>query len=330
MRTLFRHLFPAVLCTVIFSGCAAVRTEFYREETKFLYETGCQSYKQGDYADANRFFQQVIDLDPQYGPAHAGLGNLAMIDEDYQQAFVFYKQAITCDPELEDDLLPLLLSSDTHRQREPLVKAGVSLVDIYRLFMAEDIVRAESMLGRNLPLELLAADAVSITPGQLGELRHRSAELARHHPLPSRVKLLVAYILFHAETEHQLIIELLSSLAQDDDDQQNRREAYILLGRAMEHIGRKNSAVDAYLAAVEEGASLSAVAHYLARLYRVDIASVIPNPPLQVRAVPPEPDTIELIPIAPVSIPDLRSPAQVGHIGGLPVVTQEKQENDPE
>jgi hypothetical protein len=56
----------------------------------------------------------------------------------------------------------------------------------------------------------------------------------------------------------------------------------------------------------------------------------MPNPPLQVRAVPPEPDTIELIPIAPVSIPDLRLPAQIGHIGGLPVVTQEKQENDPE
>lgn len=329
MKTRFRHCFPALLCILLLSGCTALRTEFYREETKYLYEIGCQSYKQGDYDRARLSFNQVIDVDPVYGPAYAALGNLAMIEENYDQAFALYTQAISCAPELEKDILPLLLSSEAHRQREPLVKAGVRLADLYRLFMAGEIEKAETILHLNLPLELIASDAGSLTPGQFQELRHLSEELARNHSLPPRVSLLAAYIIFYAETDDNLVIELLSS-PQPDSHQQLRQEAYILLGRTLERVGRKNSAVDAYLAAVAQGKPLTEVAHYLARLYRTDIAAIVPAPPPQIQTAEATTDTIEFQPLDFPQWPANQPPATTGQIPSQPGVKQMRQNFDSE
>jgi hypothetical protein len=63
--------------------------------------------------------------------------------------------------------------------------------------------------------------------------------------------------------------------------------------------------VDAYLEAVEAGLPMTEVAHHLARVYRVDIASILPSNDLAAEdAAPPEPAGIAIttyLPPAPAA-----------------------------
>ncbi len=276
MKQSTNFIISLLLFTFFLSGCAHLRTEFYRDETKHLYETGCQFYKQGDYENSRTLFEETVSLDPDYGPAHAALGNLAMIREEYENAYNHYQQAISCDPELRKELLPFLMVSNMHKVREPLTKAGVDLAKIFPLFMADKKEELQLLFEEDLPIELLAKDSVSLTPGQLAELHQKASEVALYLPKSSSYRLFVSYLLFNSERFDQITGKLLGSIIRSTEGDQ-LQDAYVLLGRLHERMGDNNEAVDAYLAAVDAGKPLEDVAHYLARIYQVDIAKVIPE-----------------------------------------------------
>ena len=278
MKTIISHVLVLFALTLI--GCTSMRTEFFREETKHLYTTGCESYKQGDYEKAKSAFEEVVSLDPDYGPAHAALGNLAMIEEDYEQAHCHYKDAIDHDPELKKDLLPFLLLSDMHNVREPLVKAGVELSTIYPLLMDEKYEELAAIFSKDLPIELLANDTVSLTPGQIGELRQKAANIASQATGPDSFRLFLSYLLFYDEQYNQITNDLLSTLIKEQSGI-NLQNSFVLLGRLNERMGNKKEAVRSFVAAVKAGKPIKEVAHHLARIYKVDLETILPPEPEQ-------------------------------------------------
>lgn len=293
MKNYLLYIITALFLLNLVGGCTQVRTEFYRNETSHLYEEGVQLYKQGEYENSRNNFEDIILLDPDYGPAHAALGNLAMIREDYRVAFIHYNEAITNDPELQEDLLPLLLNSDSYQQRAPLLKAGISLAQIYELVLAEEIVELNDLLVQELPLELLAKDTLSLTPGQFGELRQKAAEIALFDDFSLNSQLLFGYILFYSDDYNNLVGTLLEKINKDPGvTKLILQESLILLGRLQERSGKKNSAVDSFLAAVDAGKTMEDVAHYLARIYGVDIETILPDKEQNITIAVPKPEPV--------------------------------------
>ena len=257
------------------SACSTFRTEIYREETLHRYKAACKLYKQGDYENARIEFEKIIGMDPDYGPAHAALGNLALIGEDYHGALEQYQKAVAVDPELEADLQPLILVAGAHKEREPLMKAGIALDQIYELIMSDRLDELETLLEKDVPLLLLANDTMGITPGRLGEMQRKAVEIADPEKGSARLRLFLGYLLFSGQVNEQVAITAINS-AVPKTTGPDRQEAFIVLGQLHERQGEANKAVDAYLAAVDDGLPMREVAHHLARVYRVDLASVLP------------------------------------------------------
>lgn len=276
----YQYSLPIKLLLLVFlatSGCAPLRTEFYRNETKHLYTTGCDSYKQGDYQQAQESFLKIVKLDPDYGPAYAALGNIAMIEENYNEAFQYYTQAVSFDPELEKELQPLLISANSHKIRQPLIASGVELSRVYDLVMKGKIQELGLLLQGDIPLELLAKDYMSLTPGKISELQQKVLEYAPTLQATVNVHLLFGYLLFYGELDDRVTSTFLEEYL-GVADTSAKQQIYVLLGRLHERQGKLNRAVDDFLAAVDAGTPIEQVAHYLARIYKVDIETIVPTP----------------------------------------------------
>ena len=270
------HFTVLIVCGLLFTGCTQLRTEFYRSETAHLYKVGCTLYSQGDYAAAGEVFEELLVLDPDYGPAYVSLGNLAMLNEQYELACDYYEQALAHDPELEKDVLPFLAVSTMHRERKPLVDRGIDLAKLYPLLMEKRIDEIEPLLAGDIPLELLAKDNATVTPGQLHEMRGVAVELSENQTISENFQLFLAYLLFHGEAQAPVVEELLARTQQIAEGGA-KQEAHILMGRLQQRKGSKAEAVNHYLAAVSAGSTLEQVAHYLAKIYRVDLAAILPS-----------------------------------------------------
>ena len=282
-----------LLQTMLFS-CSGLRTEIYREETRHRYNQACRLYKQGDYQTAESELETIIGLDPDYGQAHAALGNLALVGEDYSGALAHYQKAVAVDPELEAELRPLIMVAGAHAERAPLQKAGVGLDQIYPLMMADRRAEVEALLAKDIPLQLLANDTLGITPGRLGEMQRKLAETANPMIGSVRYRLFSGYFLFYGQNDDALATAVIQS-AVDEAAGRERQEALVVLGKLHERQGEANEAVDAYLSAVAAGLPMTDVAHHLARVYRVDIESILqPIEEPADDAVPQEPMRIEM------------------------------------
>jgi tetratricopeptide (TPR) repeat protein len=294
-----------LLQTILFS-CSGLRTEIYREETRHRYNQACKLYKQGDYQTARSELETIIGLDPDYGPAHAALGNLALIGEDYSGALIHYQAAVAVDPELEAELRRLIMVARAHKEREPLQKAGVGLDQVYPLIMADRTAEVEALLDQDIPLQLLANDSMGITPGKLGELQHKIAETADPLMGSVRYRLFLGYLLFFGQIDDALATAMIQSVV-DEATVRDRQEALVIMGQLYERRGKANEGVDAYLAAVDAGLPMTEVAHHLARVYRVDIETILPSKAAPAEdAASQEPMRIEMATHLPPSpAPDL-------------------------
>jgi tetratricopeptide (TPR) repeat protein len=282
-----------LLQTILFS-CSGLRTEIYRNETRHRYNQACKHYKQGDYQTARAELETIIGFDPDYGPAHAALGNLALIGEDYPRALIHYQAAVAADPELEAELRSLIMVARAHKEREPLQKAGVGLDQVYPLIMADRTAEVEALLDQDIPLQLLANDSMGITAGKLGELQHKIAETADPLMGSVRYRLFLGYLLFFGQIDDALATAMIQSVV-DEATGRDRQEALVIMGRLHERRGKANAAVDAYLAAVDAGLPMTEVAHHLARVYRLDIETImLPQAAPDEDASPQKPMRIEI------------------------------------
>ncbi len=257
-------------------GCSSIRTEFFRGETRYVYNRGCRQYKQGEYDAARESFKEVLVLDPDYGPAHGALGNLALAGASYDSALAHYHKALRVDPELEADLRSLIMVAATRAARKPLARENIDLKQVYLLAVADKQTELEALLSSVFPLDILANDTLSITPAELGELQLKAAAVADPGKGSVRYRLFMAHVLFSARTDSALaaaLIERAAPHAESDD----KKRAYVLLGQVRERLGDFNLAVDAYLTAVNAGLPLTDVAHRLARIYTVNVESILPE-----------------------------------------------------
>jgi len=278
-----------ILILLFVQACGNLRTELYREETLHRYQAACRLYREGDYTGAGEGFEAVLSMDPDYGPAHAALGNLALIQEDYPGALSHYRAAVAAAPELEADLQPFIMVGQAHKERAPLQEAGISLNQLYPLIMGDRRAEVEVLLNKDIPLRLLANDTMGITPGRLGEIQHKIAETADSLAGSVRYRLFAGYLLFFGQTDDDLAAVLVGGAA-DETAGRERQEALVVLGQLHERRGEPNAAVDAYLAAVDAGLPMTEAAHHLARIYRVDIETILPSKDTaEEETAPPDP-----------------------------------------
>jgi tetratricopeptide (TPR) repeat protein len=273
--TFTQQIFVVLFCFLLFS-CSTLRTELFREETHHRYKQACTLYQQGDYDSAREEFETVLDFDPDYGPAHAALGNLAMIKEAYTEAAEHYGRAIEVDPELEAELAAMRTVAAAHTRREPLRRAEVSLGQVYPLVMEDKQAELEAVLEKEIPLDLLAGDTMSITPGKMREMQAKIAETVRLEKGSVRYRLFAGYLLFYGKTNDAIAAKVILETAPAAETTEQQK-AFVMLGHLCERLGKKNDAVNAYLAAVHAGLPLADVAHHLARVYGVDIATILPE-----------------------------------------------------
>jgi len=293
MKSITPYVF-LLLLFFCFSGCSTLQTEFFREETRYIYNSGCRQYRQGNYDTARELFKKVLDVDPDYGPAHGALGNLALLGASYESALAHYREAIRADPELEVALRPFILAASVQSARRPLREANIDLRQVYLLMMGDKQAELEVLLSNDVPLDLLANDTLSITASELGELRLKAAAGADPGKGSARYRLFTAYFLFYGRTDSELaaaLIEQAAPYAKIED----RKDAYVFLGKIRERLGDFNLAVDAYLMAVNAGQPLADVAPHLARIYNVDMESILSeNKKRDLGPSPPGPPRIEL------------------------------------
>jgi tetratricopeptide (TPR) repeat protein len=217
-------------------ACSGLRTEFYREETLHLYQGACKLYEEGDYEPAGTGFEAVLAMDPDYGPAHAGLGHLALIREDYPGALAHYRHALAADPDLEADLQPFITVALAHQERAPLEETGISLDQICSLIMADRRAEVEAILAKKIPLKQLASDTMGITPGRLGEMQQKIAATAGPLAGSMRYRLFAGYVLFYGQTDDTLATPMIASAAYEATGRE-RQEALVVLGQLHERQG---------------------------------------------------------------------------------------------
>ncbi|MCP3952690.1 MAG: tetratricopeptide repeat protein, partial [Desulfobacterales bacterium] len=259
-----------MLLVILTCGCAGLRTEFYRGETRYIYNRGCQSYKQGDFGEARESFEKVLALDPNYGPAHGALGNLDLVKGDPETAIGHYQNAVRVDPGLETVMRPFIVAATAQAARVPIIKAGVDLRSAYKLVMANKQAELEALLTKDVPLDLLAKDTLSIAPSELGELAKKVAVSADAEKGSVRYRLFSAYLLFFTRKEPALAVALIEKTVADAEIE-DRKKAYVILGQIRERSGDFNLAVDAYLMAVNAGLPISDAAYHLSRIYGLDV-----------------------------------------------------------
>ena len=274
MNTVIKYLIISILLIIVLaSGCGNIRSEFCRGETHYLYNQGNRAYRSGEFDIACECFRQVVELDPRYACAHAGLGNVALIMGDFADAERCYRQAIELEPGLEKILTPLLVACLEKKARQPLEKCGVDLRKVFVLLSEDNEKELDKALSKNVPLDLLAKDTLSLSLKELIKLQDVILEKARSGIGSSRCRLFYGYFLFYADQQEHRAIRVFEDVV-EQIPMKERQEIYVMIGRLSEKTDRNNEAVSAYLKAVSAGLPMSGVAPYLSGIYGVPVEEI--------------------------------------------------------
>ncbi len=260
-----------LLCTA--SGCGPLRTEFYRAETKHLYEVACDFYKEGDYQRAAAHLDRVIVLDPNYGAAYATQAHLKLLEEDYQAASQLYQEAITRDPELKPVVKGYLALIEIQLARQPLEEAGIDLAFLHQMLMDEHFDALATRLNPETPYDLLARDTLTLNTHQRKELIEQAAVL-HNRITDNQIRLLFAHLFFHNRSHESETTILLAQLAESAEPG-ILQHALMLQGRVHERHGNPAAAIDSYLAAMDSGLPVEQISPALARMYGTDLDTVL-------------------------------------------------------
>jgi tetratricopeptide (TPR) repeat protein len=212
-------------------------------------------------------------MDPYYGQAHAAIGNIALIQGDNKTALVNYRKALHVDPELEKEMIPLIQTAVVKSTREPLIMAEVDLKKVHRLVMANQMSELETLLAKDIPLDVLAKDTFPVTPSEIGELVARIATITSPDEGSVRYRLFSAYLLYFSQQDLNLAVALIERAATQADNA-DIKKAYLVLGQMREQMGNFNLAVDAYLMAFQSGLPDAVAAEYISKVYGLDVESM--------------------------------------------------------
>ena len=267
----FKILFFFAVISLLFpllSGCGGLRSEFFRRETQYLYNQGSRAYRSGEFDKARAYFRQVVKLDPGYARAHAGLGNTALVRGDFDEAEQRYRRAMELEPGLEKKLKPLLTACLEKKARQPLEKCGLDLGKVLALLSGDNGKGLDKALSRDVPLDLLSRDTLSLTLKELVKLRDIILEKARSGTGSYRCRLFYGYFLFNSDGQERLAARVLEGVAEEAPVKE-RQKIYMMTGRLMEKMGENSRAAGAYLKAVDAGLPMSEAAPSLSRIYGV-------------------------------------------------------------
>ena len=256
------------------SGCGLLRSEFFRGETGYLYNQGLKAYKAGNFDKALEYFERATKKDPHYARALAGLGNVALIREEFDKAERYYRQTMDIEPGLKKEILPLLMAAKERKARQPLIECGVDLKKVFTLLSTNREKELEGLLATDVPLDLLARDTISLTLKELAELQKLIASHADRGRGSLRLRLFYGLFLFNSHQQDRLATKVMEEVAKDLSGEE-QQEAYIKLGRLYERTARENKAISAYLKAVKAGRPMNEVAPLLADIYGVPVEEII-------------------------------------------------------
>jgi tetratricopeptide (TPR) repeat protein len=151
-------------------GCAALRSEWYREETRGLYREGCERYGAGEVDAAEAIFRRVVALDPGYAEAYLVLGQIALVRGRPETAEDLFRRALETDGGLAGAVRPLLLRSRQAASRQAREAADLTLAGVLSLFTTGDEAAIETAFASARGLDATAMDPASVSPAERSRL----------------------------------------------------------------------------------------------------------------------------------------------------------------
>ena len=240
------RLFCLFLILVI-SGCSFLRSEFYRNQTDFLYAQANRAYSEGRYDEAMEEYKEVLSLDPTYSEAYVGLGHIAMVQGHRGEAIEYYEKALLLDPKLRPRLQGLIYAASlgdkvapkdfsTHLLEEKFNQGSCeeiveelnckdSLTEVENFWLIRSLVRLKDYKGAALVVNKMFADQATLgkLAGRIGHLDtflskgYKDAledfrTLAEVNPRCSECQYLYGVILFNNSSNYNEAIKIFEGL----------------------------------------------------------------------------------------------------------------------
>jgi tetratricopeptide (TPR) repeat protein len=271
----FRYACPyfilGVALLLLLFGCSAMRTEFYREESKHLYNQAKADYERGDYHSAREHFTRITEHDPACAHAWVGLGNICYLDNDMKTAETYYRKAVGLDPGLQEQIQAHTLNAAYKKKQLDFLKKPFNLQKALYLLSAGNTAEFDRLASASTSLAEVAQATFAVSFAEIADLEIVIRKRLADNNAPPETRLFCGYFLLFNTAggrEHALLhIQETAALVADP----LRQEAFTVLGRHYCHSGDVNKAIIYFKAALEAGAPMESFAPELAKIYRIPL-----------------------------------------------------------
>lgn len=131
----------------------------------------------------------------------------------------------------------------------------------------------ENLLSKDVPLELVAKDTLSLTLEELLKLRALIVKRVDAGGGSHRYRLFFGYFLFCSDQRDWLAAKVLEDAAKDVSGR-DQQDAYMITGKLYERMGQEKRAANAFLKAVNAGMPLAEVVPFLAEIYGIAVEKI--------------------------------------------------------
>jgi len=270
---IIKWFIAVVVLLCLFCRCSRVRTEVFRNETLHLYRQGNVAYRSGDYDGAAEFYTRVIKLNPAYARAHVGLGNVAVLNQDFPEARKHYQSAMELEPQLKPEVTARLSEVAISPQSASLPASGIDWHKVCRLITAGQFRALDKLLSKYISLDFSIMASGSMPATHMAPCLDRIEQRVQTGKGSAAFMCFAGYALSVSDkTVYSAAAAFEQAAAAGDRNE--KKKAYLALAALYDRIEDKDKAVEAYLKSVAAGVSMETVATELAALYGVPVEVV--------------------------------------------------------
>lgn len=269
IKSICAYLMIGTSFMLLICACSATRTEFYREESKHLYNQGKAAYESGQYDSARDHFTRITEYDPAHSQAWVGLGNICYLENDMKTAQACYRKAVEIDPDLRQQISARITIATYREKRQRSLEKPFNLRKALDLLLAGNTTAFDRQASTSTSLAEITQATAAVSFAEIADLEKLIRKRMADSNAPPKTRLFCAYfLLFNSKTgreEAVVHIQEAASLVNET----HQLEAFVVLGQYYYRIGENNKAIIYFKAALEAGASEESIAPELARIYRI-------------------------------------------------------------
>ena len=268
IKNLVLLLIVASLWVFVYA-CSAVRTEFYRGETEYLYSQAKIAYASGDYEGARECFAIITSFDPDCAQAWAGLGNISYLEGDMDTALACYRKAGNIDPDLKTAIQSLSTAALFRKQRQADRTKEFNFHKIYDLLSSGKQKEFDRRISAATNLSEKAQNTMIFSRAELDDITRNIRRRLAEDEVPPATILFCGYFLLYNTNDGK--VEAVGHIqhAAAMVDGKRRQEAFMVIGKYYQSHGEANKALLYVRAALAAGVPMKAVVPQIARIFKV-------------------------------------------------------------